>query len=270
METQWGFLTCALIGADRTAESAGNQNVRGEDDKLTFTGGFGGLTLGTVRNGDYLNGVTGVGAAPGHDGKIDDSRSYRDVIIYNTPELMHVLTAQVYWSEPNFQSTSAAATGEGSGSLGSKGQRKEIYSVNYAAGAIKANLGFVSLDNRDSANALSTKGQTGTRLGATYDASVVLVGAGYDKETLDNGTDTTTALNLNVPLGAFSFDIDYASRQYSGKPGQTDGTKTGYGLGARYALSKSTTTWAQYRTFDDVVNTSDKTTGFEIAVAKSL
>jgi hypothetical protein len=180
-----------LIGADRTAESAGNQNVRGEDAKLTLSGGFGSVLFGTVRNGAYSNSVTGVAAAPGFDNKVDAARSYRDVIIYNTPELIPGLTGQVYLSEPNFQTAAANDTGLGAGSLGSSGQRKDILSLNYAAGPIKANIGYVSQDNRiDSPT--STSGTTGYRLGGTYDAGVVLVGAGYDRESLVNGTDTET------------------------------------------------------------------------------
>jgi hypothetical protein len=77
-------------------------------------------------------------------------------------------------------------------------------------------------------------------------------------------------LNVNVPLGAFSVGANWISRQFSGKPGQVDGTKTGYGLGARYQLSKSTAVWAQYAAWDDVVNTSDRSSGFEVAIAKSF
>ncbi len=260
-----------LIGADRSHEGAGsNKAVTGEDAKLTVSGGFGSVMFGAVRNGDYMNGVTGVAAAPGFDGKVDDARSYRDVIIYNTPALIPGLTGQIYLSEPNYQSNAAADTGLGAGSLGSTGQRKDILSLNYGAGAVKANIGYISADNRDSANAASTKLANGYRLGGTYDAGVVLVGAGYERDSLDNGTDTTTALNLNVPLGAFSVGANWVSRQFSGKPGQADGTKTGYGLGARYALSKSTAVWAQMWSFDDVVNTSDRSTGFEMAIAKSF
>jgi hypothetical protein len=259
-----------LIGADRTAESAGNQNVRGEDAKLTFTGGFGGLTLGTVRNGAYSNSVIGVAAAPGFDGKVDGARSYRDVIIYNTPELIPGLTGQVYLSEPNFQSNPAADTGLGAGSLGYSGQRKDILSLNYGAGPIKANIGFVSQDNRVDGPA-STSGTTGYRLGGTYDAGVVLVGLGYDRESLVNGTDTETMVNINVPFGAFSVGANWISRQFSGVTSSAvEGTKTGYGLGARYQLSKSTAVWAQYAAWDNVVNTNDRSTGFEIAVAKSF
>jgi predicted porin len=217
-----------------------------------------------------MNGVTGVAAAPGFDGKVNDKRSYRDVIIYNTPALIPGLTGQIYLSEPAFNVNAAADTGLGAGSLGSTGQRKDILSLNYGAGALKANIGYISADNRDSANAASTKLANGYRLGGTYDAGVVLVGAGYERDSLDNGTDTTTALNVNVPLGAFSVGANWLSRQFSGKVGQVDGTKTGYGLGARYALSKSTAIWAQMWSFDDVVNTSDRSTGFEMAIAKSF
>jgi hypothetical protein len=203
------------------------------------------------------------------DGKIQGTRTYRDVIIYNTPELIPGLTAQIYWGEPNYQSNPLADTGLGAGSLGSTGQRKEIYSINYAQGPIKANLGYVSLDNTTGA-ATSTLGTKGVRGGASYDAGVVLVGAGFDYETLENGNDNTYMLNANIPFGQFSFGVDYASRQYSGVASNAVGTRTGYGLGARYQLSKTAAIWAQYWNYLDNVTSTENTTGFEVAIAKSF
>ena len=252
-----------LIGLSRNGESAGSDTVHGENFALALTGGFGKLDLQTTRNSDYLCVMSGEAAAPCFDGNVWGARSYRDQFVYTTPDLVPGLKASLYWGEPNFQTAAANDAGMGAGETGTSLQRKTILSLAYASGNLAANVGYVSQDNRVG-SATSASGTTGA----------FVVGAAADSESYDNGTTLDTIINVNVPVGAFSFGIDAASRKYSGftdgVAAHADGTQNGFGIGARYALSKSTAVWWQYKSYDAIVAAGEKSTYNEIAIAKSF
>lgn len=263
-----------LIGLGRNGESSGSGNVQGENTTLSLTGGFGKLDLQTTRNGDYLNTMSGQAAAPGFDGAVWGARSYRDQVVYTSPELIPGLKASFYWGEPNFQPAAANDTGMGAGQTGNTGQRKTIISAIYSAGALNANIGFVSQDNR-LGTATSASGTTGVRAGANYNFGAALVGGAIDSEQYDNGTTVDAMVNVNVPVGNWAFGVDFAQRKVSGfTNGTPDGTINGWGIGARYNLSKSTAVWWQYKAWDAGTAAqaagSEKNTFNEIALAKSF
>jgi len=282
-----------LIGLGRNGESSGSGNVQGENTTLSLSGGFGKLDLQTTRNGDYLAGVTALGAAPGLDGNVWGARSYRDQIVYTSPELIPGLKASFYWGEPNFQPDATNDTGMGAGQTGNTKPRRTIISAIYSAGALGANIGFSSFDNQ-AGTPTSASAKTGVRAGVNYNFGAAVVGAGIDSTNLENGTVTDTALNVNVPVGSFSFGAFIGQRKVSGLvagatngagsvvesvqgagtgallAANTDGTKNGWGIGARYNLSKSTAVWWQYKSYDAILNAPEKSTFNEIALAKSF
>jgi hypothetical protein len=262
-----------LIGLGRNGESAGNSNVQGENTTLSLTGGFGKLDLQTTRNSDYNCVMSAQGAAPCFDGNVWGKRSYRDQVVYTSPELIPGLKAQFYWGEPNFQPAAANDAGMGTGQTGNTLQRKTIISAIYSAGALNANVGFISQDNR-SGLAAGTSGTTGARVGANYNFGMAVVGGAYESDSYENGTSNDTMLNVNVPVGAFTVGLDWGQHKDSGRLNVIDGTISGWGVGARYALSKSTAIWWQYKSYDASAAAqaagSDKNTYNEIAIAKSF
>jgi len=263
-----------LIGLGRNGESAGSSNVQGENTTLSLTGGFGKLDLQTTRNGDYLCGMAAESVAPCFDGNVWGARSYRDQVVYTSPELAAGLKAQFYWGEPNFQTAAANDGAIGVGQTGNSLQRKTIISAIYSAGALNANAGYISQDNR-SGLVNGTSGTTGVRVGANYNLGVATVGAAYENDSYENGSSNDFIVNVNVPVSAaLTLGVDFAQHKDSGRLNTADGTISGWGVGARYALSKSTAIWAQYKSYDGTVAQqaagSERNTWTEIAIAKSF
>jgi hypothetical protein len=259
-----------LIGLDRSGESNGSQNVLGHDAILALSGGFGTFKLATYRAGDYLSGgASSVAAAPGLDGKVFGARSYRDTIQYASPELVKGLTVSLYHGEPNFQTNAANDTGLGAGAMGSSLQRKNIYGVTYKTGGLIATADYNTMDNQID-TATSTSDKNAGRISGSYDFGVAKVGLGSVVTKKVNGTVTDLFAGVSAPFGAFTVGANWGSTKTDGVPGTTDGTRTGYGLGARYDLSKSTAVWYQYARWDSANSGVPTSSAHEIALAKSF
>jgi predicted porin len=258
-----------IDGADRSGDGTiigGAGYTTGQDSNITLTGGFGKLMLATMENGQYLgNGIANAGDPVwiDLDGKVQSAKTNGDRIQYSyafgpvTLGLQHL--------------EAAAGLGEGVGSTGNTAQRRNLIEATYAAGGLTANVGYGAYDNQiDSPTSITSTNRV--RASANYDFGVAKVGFGVENTKRTNGSVTDTFLGANAPIGALTLGVSWASNKVDngGVAAVTDGTKTGYGVGAAYALSKRTQLIANYRSYEATVNAATRSTDTRLYIDHSF
>nr|WP_315237370.1 porin [uncultured Albidiferax sp.] len=146
----------------------------------------------------------------------------------------------VYYATPSFSGLTAAVSyslGENKTATVSAGSVSSFF-VAYANGPISAHIGY---QNEKSTGAVTAK--KFTRLGGSYDFGVVKALATYGKaENMGNVNDsdaTDYQLGLDVPVGAaWTLSTSYAQSKNNATAGNEK--RKGFGLGAKYTLSKRT------------------------------
>lgn len=239
-----GMSVVAEMSLDGFTRGAAN----GGDSSLKLTTGVGRFTLQAYKPADYLSGSFGVGGV-GLDNKVFPARSLKDAIGFDT-KLGPVIVSISHQEQGTANSVAAsAALGLGQGAAGAAaqvGQRLNSYSATYMAGALVANLNYISYDNRtDNAN---TSYRDVLRAGAKYDFGGVQVGGGVSTlTTMSGGKLNSAAISAAVPVGALTLGANYGTETADGFAIQAatananlDQTRNGYGLSATYALSKRT------------------------------
>ena len=251
-----------IDGADRSQD--GGSAVSGQDANITLTGGFGKLVMATMENGQYLgNGIANAGdpAWIDLDGKVQSAKTNGDRIHYTYA--FGPVTLGLQHLEP------AVGLGEGIGQTGNAGQRRNLVEVTYAAGPLTANAGVAAYDNQVDNTTSSVSRVRGS---ANYDFGVAKVGFGIENTKRSRGSVTDTFLGANAPIGALTLAVSWASNKVDadGLAGVTDGTKSGYGVGAAYALSKRTQLIANYRNWEATVNAASKGTDTRLYIDHSF
>lgn len=232
----------------------------GRDTKISLTIPSGtSVTLGTTKGGSYLtNGIAASGTDYEYDLTLTDApagaglfsaRSINDSITVKVPlaEGISVSGAHSegavvsYWSGTGAAGTAVSGTG---------GQRYNTLSVDYAAGALKANAGYRSYDQGVSGS--SSTYSSRNRASANYNLGVATVGAGYEASTYMYGnTLTDTLVSVNVPIGSLNLGAQLGQRTTAGNSSSSsDYTRNGYLLVANYALSKQSYIVANYYSID--------------------
>jgi predicted porin len=261
-----------IDGADRSGDGTiigGAGYTTGQDANITLTGGFGKLMMATMENGNYLgNGIANAGdpAWIDLDGKIQAAKNNGDRIQYSyafgpvTLGLQHL--------------EAASGLGEGVGSTGNTGQRRNLIEATYAAGALTANVGYAAYDNLTDGSVDSSNNRV--RGSANYDFGVAKVGFGVESTKRGKGTVTDTFLGANAPIGALTLAISYGSHKTdldgaaATAASGADGTKSGYGVGAAYALSKRTQLIANYRSYEATVSAATRSTDTRLYIDHSF
>jgi len=268
-------LVMGIDGADRSGDSNAG-NASGVDAKLTVSGGFGSLMFATQRNYDYLSeGIAGVGN-PGWidlDGAVTSAHTWAPRIQYSYA--FGPVTAMYQYLAPS-------SGVEGSGLAGSKAQARNLLGLTYAAGPLTADVEYGQYTNQVDyvAGATVASNKSVARLSGAYDLGVAKFGLGISNLTLTQGTVNDTFASVAVPIGALTLNVDWGSRKFDSLGTQLvktgagnvtgEGTVTGYGIGAAYALSKRTQIVANYVSFDDVVNASNKSTVTKVYIDHSF
>jgi predicted porin len=253
-----------IDGADRSQD--GGAFVSGQDANITLTGGFGKLMMATMENGNYLgNGIANAGDPVwiDLDDKVQSKKTNGDRIQYSyafgpvTLGLQHL--------------EAAAGLGEGVGSTGNTAQRRNLIEATYAAGGLTANVGYGAYDNQiDSPTSITSTNRV--RASANYDFGVAKVGFGVENTKRTNGSVTDTFLGANAPIGALTLGVSWGSNKVDngGVVTVADGTKSGYGVGAAYALSKRTQLIANYRSYEATINASTRSTDTRLYIDHSF
>jgi predicted porin len=241
--------------------------VGGEDAKVTLTGGFGALTMGTVESANGLLAIGSSGASGfGVDGPIITGSTNLDVIGYGLP-LGNGLTLGLSYTDlgvakdvPNLgEGTTGAAIGQSSWTAG----------VTYAAGPLAVKLDTTAYNRNGDTDVTSNKGQSRYRLSAAYDLGMVRLSAGYSrKSSSGDTTDTETLFGVKVPAGALTFGLDYAVAATT-TAGVNGNDKQGYSAGLSYDLSKRTSVSASYLNWT-TKNVDGTNTGFRTFISHSF
>ena len=261
-----------IDGADRSADSGGYAGsgtaVGGVDGKITLNGGFGKLMMGSLRNTDYLSeGIAAVGnpAWISMDGYVFSAHTNSDRIEYSYP-----ITSAITLGYQFLEASSGLNEGAGiSGDASVVGQPRNLVQATYAAGPLTANLGLGVYSNEVDNSATTSKNIA--RFAVAYDLGMAKLGLAYANTKKTRGSSVDTFVAAAVPLGALTLGIDYARRTTDFDGVATgDGTRTGYGIGAAYALSKRTQLVANYRNWDAVVDANSKSTDTRVYIDHSF
>jgi predicted porin len=225
--------------------------VGGEDASLTLAGGFGSVKLTSMESGAGAN-FGNLSGGYGLDGAVFGANTTKDRVYYYLPK-MGGLALQASYTD----FTHAASTAGAGGTQGSSKQNATSFGADYVVGAALVGGSYTVYGNTgNSSSALSLK--------ASYDATVVKVAVALDKaNTKDNsGEKAVYGLGASVPLGSLTIGLGYGNNQNNNN---TRGkAKTGTVLGASYALSKTTSVSASYRTL------SNNDSSFRVLASKSF
>ncbi len=213
---------------------------------------MGKVTTGSVKAGDYISAglaSSGVNYYDFGDRGNFGARTRRDVFNWEMP--VGPIALLLSHQEAGNQ------VGEYNGAEGASGQRIDVISATYVAGALKANAQFIAYDNKATGN---TTGDQVLRLSGNYNLGVATVGAGVQKLTYDSGAAASNyGLSAAVPMGAFSLGVMVGSRVTDGFAlAASNGTQGSYSLNASYALSKRTGVTGQYSNWDNGIASANK------------
>ncbi|MDR7308207.1 porin [Rhodoferax saidenbachensis] len=264
-----GLKATAVLSFDTVARAG----VAGGDTSLTLANAsWGALALKSVKGADYLSGgIANVGGV-GFDGKIFSGKTYSDSISYTSPSFSG-FTIGLSHAE---NSVNTVTTGQGLGvgaagaPTGRDSQRSSGISGAYAAGPLAANLGYTTYDQKGTEALDPSNSDSKVYASAAYDFGVFKLGAGVEARKLVKGTRNDALIGAALPLGAFTLNATFASRAFNDNNAATDGTKTGYGLGAAYALSKRTSVVANYRNWTQNVGDNAKSTETNLLLSHSF
>jgi hypothetical protein len=220
--------------------AAGNR-----DGGLALTGGFGTFAIGSLDAGNGIIGLGGAGAPViGLDGVIIPDSGNIDYMSYTSASI-NGLTFSVLATD-----TSGATLGMNSSALV---QDSMVYGVAYSAGPLKAKLD-VTVNGDNSVPTTVIRGDGRTRLSASYDLGVAVIGAGFETRKAAAANSTTflttkdTVLGVAVPMGALTFGVNYVKASTDTATFDTSGTD----YGVKYDLSKRTYVAAHYQKLDNI------------------
>jgi predicted porin len=242
--------------------------VGGEDAKLTLTGGFGVLTMGTVESANGLLAIGSSGASGfGLDGNVISGSTNLDVIGYGLP-LGNGLTLGISYTDVG--AAGSAVPTLGAGTTGSAaGQSSWTAGVTYAAGPLAVKLDTTAYNRNGDTDVTSNTGQSRYRLSAAYDFGAARLSAGYSRKSSSGDvTAYETLVGVKAPLGAVTVGLDYAMAS-TDTMGTKGSEKQGYSLGVSYALSKRTSVSASYLNWD-TKGVDGANTGFRTFVSHSF
>lgn len=255
-----GMSAVAEMSLDGMARGAAN----GGDSSLKLTTPVGRVALQYYKPVDYLSGgVSGIGGV-GMDNKVFPARSLKESVGFDTklgPVFVGIAhMEQAGGSAASISGTPGNGAGLGVGAAGSAttvGQRLTSFSVSYLGGPVVANINYLTYDNRTDASNTSYKDVI--RTAVSYDFGAFKVAGGVSQLTIMSGATLLDSLvAVSVPVtGALTLSANYANEvangftagSYAGTnlpAAAVDQTRNGYGLSAKYALSKRTSIIASY------------------------
>jgi predicted porin len=263
--------------ADMAIQSRGRDTaIAGRDAKLTLSGGFGSVMIGAIEAGNGIIGLGGAGAPVyGLDGTAIAAAGNTDILRYTTPTMGGL---NVYVS---------ALDAPTAGGMEAKAKTQEQYQigVNFSAGALKVAADYVTAQDNgagyttaknfvlnesgtentptDIGSKATTLRDNRTRISASYNLGVAVVGAGYEVDNRKTSATATrkvkdTIIGVSVPMGAITVGLNYGTQDTGDA---TKPTVKGTDFGVKYDLSKRTYVAAQYQSVKGRDAGSTVTTG---------
>ena len=229
-------------------------------------GSAGKLTMSTTRGADYLTGGIAAVGNKGLDGAITSARTYQDAVSYSFP-----ITSSLKLGFAHLEAAkvgNSAGLGAGSAGPDTGEQRRNMLTVDYASGALVANLGVGSYDQQGTA---ATNFKSIARGAVSYDLGAAKLGAGFDSRSYVLGSRMDYAFGVMVPVGQLSVGAPWAARTYNDTTDVTkDGTRSGYSLRAKYDLSKMTNILVDYQNYKKAFADTNNSTMLEVYLNKSF
>jgi len=251
---------------------ARDAGAAGENATLALSGGFGTVSVGSVESGSGIRARASAGAPVNNlEGEVLGAASNIDIVSYTSPKIAGGLSFTANYVDRGESNAAdqadasvASTAGFGTGSNGgANGTPSNSFGVVYAAGPLSAAADITRWWKKA---APENKGNTldqRYRLSASYDLGVVKVGAGYEQaKTNANRSTVQTMFGVSVPMGPITLGAVSATLT-----AQNDGAatkladKSGYSIGANYALSK--------RTYVQIDKTSYKDQGTQLNNAET-
>lgn len=99
----------------------------------------------------------------------------------------------------------------------------------------------------------------------SYDFGVAKLSAGYNKAERAASEDQEYQVGVSAPFGATTVYFGYANGKQENTAGATIEERSGFDLAATYALSKRTTAYAGYKSYE-IKNSSKEATAFGVGV----
>jgi predicted porin len=218
---------------------ARGKTLGGENAFVQIAGGFGKIKMGAMEAGVAYDVNSGVGA-PGYgmDGAVLAANVTNDSVTYTLPAF-GAASVSLGYADYSATPITAGDYGNDAGTAGS--QRSVNVTGSYAAGALAARARYQSYGNQEVSATSSTSRQY---IDASYDLGAVKVGFGFAQTQYNGGKENATQSQVDVaaPLGALTIGASWANSK-----GGNAAAKTGYQLGASYALSKRTSINPAYR-----------------------
>jgi len=232
-----------------------SRTIGSRDGSLSLSGGFGTVGFSSVDagNGIYSLGSAGASYLLGLDSLVILDSGNTDLLTYTSPTVSGFTgKVSIIDSATAVDYSTSSTTGLSQNST-TAAQDGMVYGVTYVNGPLSVAADITTYGNNGIA-AATARANGRTRVSASYNLGVAVIGAGY--ETRDAATSSTatelttkeTIIGINVPVGAFDFGVNYATSK-------TDGdtySKKGFDLGARYNFSKRTYAAVRYQSVDNV------------------
>lgn len=162
----------------------------------------------------------------------------------------------------------ASGTGLGAGAAGSSAQRLNTLGASYAAGPLSAKFDYSAYDNKDGIVGYDNR----ATLGGNYNLGVATIGLGYQRTAWTAGASVSDVfVGATASFGAIDLGLDYLSSKVDGYDAAAattgvDKTYSGWGLQAKYNLSKRTNVRFRYYSADTTLANTDKTNSVALAL----
>lgn len=208
-----------------------------------LAGGFGEVNIG--KNWTALDDIYGAGNS-GFDG----SRLAISNVVWESASYLDIPDSTIKYVSPSFGGFSGAVSyslDQGVNPTINPSTDVTSFQLSYAAGPIAAALGY-----QQESKGLGVADRKTTMVNGSYDLGVARLIAAFGTVSGVTGGDKANDyhVGVDVPLGsALTISGGYASSKAK-TAGVTTSKTDGFGIAAKYSLSKRTTTYAGYRDAD--------------------
>ena len=253
-----GNSVTAFIATDGTSGRGESMLMDNQEITLKMSGVA--LNVGSSKGGDWMLGASGSATYYGLDGKILSSKTINEKVSISLP-IASGLTFSYTVSGPDNYVTL------GTGNGGSGDQSKHGYNLKYAAGALTLQAGYVGYTNNLGTDADSSNL---SRVGGNYNLGVAKVGVAMDSLAYGGGgSRTRSVVAASTTLGSLNLNMSWASTSTTSST-LTQGTRTGYVLGASHDLSKRTSVYLNYGNYLSAVGDDQNTSFTAVTLAHSF
>jgi predicted porin len=227
------------------------------DQRITLSGGFGSVMMGSIEIGNGIRGLAQAGAPVNNmEGEILGAATLNDIIKYTSPDM-----SGFKLSASHTEAIGGDAAGVGYAGLNAGEARAITVGVDYAAGPMKAKLDYSKYSEAAFNNRF--------RVAAQYDLGVVVLGAGYEDRNFvasASGDQKKTMLGVSAPIGAATT----VGAVWVKSQDKAAGSRTGYALGVSYSLSKRTSLGANFAQWEGAENVANKSSKTKLVLSHSF